>query len=440
MNQSLQAGVSIIDISPEKGVSLSGYPHHPRHNKGVHDPLYATCLYLDDGGTRLAIVTMDLLMISKRYVRKIRDAANAATGIPAENITICCSHTHSSPRASSMFTMDALEHGTEPDMKFVDQLNRKLIDLIIEAASNTFEASIGVEKGFCGRESGVGGNRRDSTGLADPEVWTIGVKDATGHWRAVFVKYALHPTFLHSDNFLVSADYPGYIRSYLGSAIPDAVFLFAQGASGNQSPRHFRTAKTFDEAKRVGTEIGKEIERVLAGMDVSSTETLTVGTTDVTIDLRTLPERSEAEIKTETARSEWEAIKRSGADDPEVWSAELRFLGAEDTLSLVLLSESGTMDLLSEDWPVEVQLIGIGDSRLVFLAGEIFVEFGLTIQYRAPFEKCFVVELANGVLPGYAATAQAYSVGGYETGASMLTGKSGEQLVDAAVELLYRSK
>ena len=65
-----------------------------------------------------------------------------------------------------------------------------------------------------------------------------------------------------------------------------------------------------------------------------------------------------------------------------------------------------------------------------------FVEFGMTIQYRAPFEKCFVIELANGVLPGYAATTSAYVGGGYETGASMLTGRSGDQLVEAAVQLL----
>lgn len=440
MSDLLRAGVAISDISPEPGVPLGGYPHHPRHNRGVHDPLFASCLYLDDGSTKVSIVTMDLLMISKRYVREVREAASAETGIPAANITICCSHTHSAPQASFMFTMDALEHGYEPDMDFVGRLKQQLIDLIVEAASNPFNASIGVEKGFCGREHGVGGNRRDAMGVADPEAWTIGVKDSDGRWRGIFVKYALHPTFLHSDNFLASADYPGYVRSYLGEAIPGAVFLFAQGASGNQSPRHFRTGKTFDEAKRVGTEIGRAVECVLAEMEVSTTESLTVGSMLVSAELRSLPDQRTAEMKTEAAKREFEAIRASGADEAEVWNAELKFLGAEDTLSLVLLSESEDMDPVSEEWPIEIQLIGIGNSRVVFVAGEMFVEFGLTIQYRAPFEKCIVVTLANGAFPGYAATAQAYAIGGYETGASMLTGRSGEQLVDAAVELLYASK
>ena len=109
-------------------------------------------------------------------------------------------------------------------------------------------------------------------------------------------------------------------------------------------------------------------------------------------------------------------------------------------MSLLMLQETGNLKALEDEWPVEIQVIGIGDARIVGIQGEIFVEFGLTIRYRAPFEKCFVVELANGVLPGYAATTRAYVQGGYETGASLLTGRSGEQLVEAATDLLFETE
>ena len=81
-------------------------------------------------------------------------------------------------------------------------------------------------------------------------------------------------------------------------------------------------------------------------------------------------------------------------------------------------------ELLEDEIPVEVQVIGIGDTRIVGIQGEIFVEFGMTIQYRAPFDKTFVIELANGCLPGYACTARAYAQGGYETGASLVNRKN----------------
>jgi neutral ceramidase len=432
----LSAGTAIVEVTPKAGVSLGGYPHHPRYNQGVHDPLYAACLILDDGVTKAAIVNMDVISFSKKHVRAVREEASRRTSIPAGNILISCSHSHSAPRASTNFTMDAMEGLQEPDAEFVDSLNRKLVSLIVEASVAPFPARLGVEKGFCGREQGVGGNRRDPLGLADPEVWTIGVQDLQGAWRAILVKYSLHPTFLHSDNLLVSADYPGYIRKHLASVAPGAVILFSLGTCGNQSPRYFRSGKTFAEAERVGTAIGREAAKVLEKMTLSSQVPLVVKSREIAIDLRVLPDRDRAQAAASKARDEWQAIKAAGAPEPDVWNAELRFLGAEDTLSLVLLKEQGRLAGIEENLPVEVQVIGIGDARIVGLPGEIFAEFGVTIQYRAPFAKVFVVELANGMLPGYAGTTQAYVQGGYETGASMLTGRSGEQMVEAAVQLL----
>jgi len=86
----LIAGTAIIDISPEKGVELAGYPHSPRPNTGVHDPLYAACLYLNDGTADVALVTMDLLFFGKSYVKKIRER----TG---KTVMFTTSHTHSGP-------------------------------------------------------------------------------------------------------------------------------------------------------------------------------------------------------------------------------------------------------------------------------------------------------------------------------------------------------
>jgi hypothetical protein len=174
-------------------------------------------------------------------------------------------------------------------------------------------------------------------------------------------------------------------------------------------------------------------------MELSEEAPLCVVSKEIDIELRTLPDRETAQKRSDELKAEWQAIAKTDAPERDIWNAELRFLGAEDILSYVILKQEGKLKVLEDDLPVEVQVIGIGDTRIVGLQGEIFVEFGLTIQYRSPFPKTFVIELANGVLLGYVATARAYAAGGYETGASMQTGRSGEQLVDAAVELLYQT-
>jgi neutral ceramidase len=437
MSRGLMAGVSLVEISPDQGVELAGYPHHPRHNKGIHDPLYAGCICLDDGTTRLAIISLDLLMYSKKEVRLVREEVARLTPIPAANVMIVCSHTHSGPWASGRLDLEAIEQGREPDPGFIRDLRVKLPALVAQAWESRFEALAGVGKGYCGRDRGVGGNRRDPNEIADPEVWVVGIKDRTGTLRGCLVKYALHPTFLHSDNFLVSADYPGCMRRFLAENRPGMTFLFAQGTSGNQSPRYFRSGKTYDEAVRVGCAIAAEASRVLDEMQYCDHAELLVRSSEIELALRTLPSLEEAERSARQARETWENVKASSSVERDIWNAELLFLGAEDTLGYVKVRGRGErLALRDDETPAEVQVIGIGDTRIVGLPGELFVEFGLTIQYRAAFDACFVVELANGCLPGYACTTRAFSEGGYETGTSLLTGRSGEQLVDEAVRLL----
>ena len=262
MNKSIMAGVASVDISPKKGLRLRGYPGYPRHNTGIHDPLYASCLILDNGEAALAMVAMDLVGYSKQATRRLRQAAAGETGIPPENFMVSSSHTHSGPWSCSGISFDFLEEDIQCDPEYIAELDEKLRSVVVEANNNRFSAQIGVGRGTCGRERAVGGNRRHPEGLADPEVWTLGVKDETGVWRAGVVKYTLHPTVLQSDNTLVSADYPGYIRKYLQEKKPGLEFLFLQGTAGNQSSRYFRRSQTFAEAERIGSEIAKEADRV----------------------------------------------------------------------------------------------------------------------------------------------------------------------------------
>lgn len=437
MSGYLKAGVSIVDISPVRGHELAGYPHCPRYNTGIHDPLYAGCIYLEDDKTRLAIITMDLLFYSKKYVSESRKRIAELTGIPGENIMICCSHTHSSPWAAGRLDLEALEKGAGADQPYVAELQEKLDKLVLEACSSTFDSKVGLSKGHCGREQGVGGNRRNPDGPADPEVCVLGVQDMRGTWRGCLVVYALHPTVIQSESTVVTADYPGYIRRYMKFSKPGMITLFAQGTSGDQSTRYFRDGQNFEEACRIGTSIGMEAGRVLDNMKLSPTAELVVKSMEVDLELRTLPDKNVAQENVRKAETALERLKGENAPYVDVRTAELKLLGAEDILGYVLLREKGIKpDLLADDLPAEVQLIGIGGRRMIGLPGEVFVEYGMKIKRDSPFSETFVVELANGALPGYVYTPSALMEGGYETDTSMLSERCGDILTGAALKLL----
>jgi hypothetical protein len=439
MADRLQAGLSTAVISPPKGLRLRGYPHYPRYNTGIHDDLYASCMYLNDGTNEIALVGMDIVLYPKKDTERVRAAAAAKTSIPPENIMICASHTHSGPWTSTGMSVDALEENIQPDTAYVDMLREKLVNLIIEAYSHPFEASVGIDYGICGAEKGIGGNRRDADGPVDPQVWTIGIKDSSGSLRGCAVKYALHPTVLHADNTLISADYPGYIREYVRNHHKDAVFLFMQGTSGNQSSRFFRNDQTFEEAQRFGYTLGEAVEQVLEGLHYSADVAVRCVSEGVETDLRKLPPRAEAEDLVSRMKKRYKALKGQGASYRELQTADLFLLGAEDLLTLINAVESKKkLDILEDDLPSEVQVFSIGDTCIVGFQGEIFVEFGLAVQERSPCAKTFAVELANGRFPGYICTPDAYKKGGYESGMSLVAEDTGSRLVEKAVELLTR--
>jgi len=433
----LKAGTSSKNISPKKGIALAGYPHHQRYNTGIHDPLYATCIYLDNGEEKLAIVSLDLLFFSKKYVNYVREKASKLTGIPEKNIIITCTHTHSGPWASGMLDIEALEKGYKPDPDYISFLIEKIVSVICDACKNTFDARIGFQKGYCGKEHGIGGNRRDPSGPSDPEVCVMAVQDLSGLWRACIVGYALHPTVLHEDNTLVSADYPGSIRKYLSRKMPGMNVLFLQGASGNQSTRYFRNSQTFEEAERIGAQIGREAKTVIDSLKLQNSAKIFVNSTELDISIREFPSLEEATKAVEEAKEIYEKLKESGAPYIDIQNANLKLLGAEDILGYVQMLENGKkIDILEDEIPAELTVIGIGDARIACVPGEIFVEFGLDIKEKSPYKNTFVVELANGCLPGYVYTKEALEYGGYETDTSMLSPETGYAFVKTILSML----
>ena len=182
----LKAGMARADITPPLGFTLEGYPHYPRYNEGAHDPLYATCMYLADG-EEVAMVTLDLLFFSKKYIEAVRRTVAKECKIPEGNIMISCTHTHSGPFTSGAIDLDSLEAGRVPDEKYVAFLIRAISDIIKDAKENSFAAKFAIGTQVCGAESGIGGNRRTPGGPHDPLVSVMAVKDMNDNVRGMFV-------------------------------------------------------------------------------------------------------------------------------------------------------------------------------------------------------------------------------------------------------------
>ncbi len=431
----LKAGTAIREINPEKGMVLGGYPHVVRNNIGVHDSLYASVLYIDCGA-QIVFASLDLVGFSKIFSDKVRFEIQKRIGIPYGNIFIMCTHTHSSPYCMPL--LDAQKSWGDVSEGYVESVIESLISAITEASGDTFQASIGFGKGICGSEKGVGGNRKSPDGVADPEVNVLSVKDENGVLRACMANYALHPTFLHAENLYVSADYPGYIREHLKTEEPQAVFLFAQGTSGDQSSRFFRTGQNFDEAKRAGYTLGETISSVIKETRYTDTANISVKNKELENFLREIPPVDTAEKNLKAVQDEYERLKKGNAEYAHLRSVECNIFGAERTLEYAQLVKANTqLPRIKEEHPMEASFVKINDAGMVFLQGELFVEIGLDIKKASGLENIFVVEMANGGSAGYIYTKEALeNSGGYEVETSQYSPEMAGYITEQVKKLM----
>jgi neutral ceramidase len=437
----VRAGISSGDLSPWTGVDLGGYPYVNRRNTGVHDPLHGGALYLNDdsGGSVLLIVT-DLFWITRAQADEVRRRVAQRTGLPTDRIVVTCSHSHSAPWMNVVFEAQPGEDPFVTDITpdYIEYVVETCTGLAVDAFASTFKASAGHGLVTCGAESGVGGNRRDPEhGPVDTDVPVLVVKDEAGAIRAIWTKYACHPTILHAENTLVSADFPGAMRQVVAQAYPDAVFLYSMGTAGDQSPRYFRTGQTFDEVERFGGALGRAVVEAVAVAEWPGDQRIGVASQTVELPVKVYPAPEVVAERIATLKARESDLIADGAPYVEQQTANLWLLGAECDYANALKHAAGTlMNRYEASAPFSVTGLVVGDRAWAFLPGEIFSEFGLAIKARSPWPRTHVVTLSNGDLPGYCVTREALAEGGYEPGNSILDPASGDVLTDAAVDLL----
>lgn len=432
----LTAGISQADITPLRELELGGYPHYPRYNTGVHDPLFAACLYINAKGSELALVTLDLLFFSRQHVLEVARRVEEQCGISGECIMISCSHTHSGPWAAGRLDIEGLMSGVQQDRDYTGFLISSIVRVIITAKRTAFPAQFGYAKHPCGKEQGVGGNRRDTNGPCDPFVYVLAVRDEAEKIRAVLVNYALHPTVLHEDSTLVSADFPCYIRNLIKEHYEGAITLFAQGTSGDQSTRYYRLGQSFSEAERVGRVIGRAAAEAVEGMHFAGDVNISVVNAEVPLTLRSVPDIAELQRRVDEARTRYDESVRGNAPYLDVQNANLSLLGAEDLLGYAIMMRNGKrIELLEDEQPARVQVARVGCLAIVGLPGEVFVQYGLDLKNEISAEMIIVNTLTNGCLPGYLCTQAAYQEGGYEADSSLLSPDFGKILLQTVTEL-----
>lgn len=128
----MKIGYYKVDITPSFSVEISGYGFYlKRKSEGIHDPLFAKSIYLNDGENEILIISCDLIGINREEIVKIREEIERETKIPFYNIIISSTHTHSGP--STLY----LEGLGKINRKYMNFLERKIVECGIKAKVNS---------------------------------------------------------------------------------------------------------------------------------------------------------------------------------------------------------------------------------------------------------------------------------------------------------------
>ena len=90
------AGFYRVDITPPVGAPLAGFAARQGVSTGIHDPLFAHALVLDNGTNATAFVSVDVLGLAADFVHRVREMIEARIGLQAQSVMVSATHTHSS--------------------------------------------------------------------------------------------------------------------------------------------------------------------------------------------------------------------------------------------------------------------------------------------------------------------------------------------------------
>ena len=133
----LYAGAARVKLDPPAGLAMLGYGNRVGVNAGVNDDLAAQALVLSDGANKIAIAGVDLLALGIRIADDVREHVAASTGIPADSVLVCATHTHSAPAFNIFATPRADAKPAEGrNLEWERALPEKIASAIIQANEN----------------------------------------------------------------------------------------------------------------------------------------------------------------------------------------------------------------------------------------------------------------------------------------------------------------
>lgn len=444
-----RAGAVTSNITPPLGeLIVGGWKPIPATH--VHDELYARCLVLDDGTTKLAIVLCDNVGIPREVFALAKSSIERATGLPKSHMLMASTHTHSATTArgpSKVLWQDELtDYQKFIASRISDGVQRALNQLepakigwgTATEASEVFnrrwyvkDATLstnpfgGVDQVRMNPPRGNAALDRPA-GPTDPEISFITIQSVEGRPISLLANYSLHYVGgVRSGD--VSADYFGYFAQYISDkiggrgAFPPFVGMLSNGTSGDINNINFTKPSSqgkrydrYEKMQEVAQKVASRVHESHGKVKFHDWVPLAAVTTELPLKLRKPTPEMTAHFEQFGQASPTDAHNRTA----------------------IYADRIAKLADAPEQINVPLQALRIGNIGVAAIPFETFAEIGLELKERAAVEEMFTIELANGSY-GYLPTPRHHRLGGYETwlGTNYVEQEASTKIVDAVLNL-----
>ena len=413
----LRAGAARVDITPTDLTNLNSF--NGGKFTGVHDPIFARVLVLDDGTTMAAFVALDLIEVGD--TTDVRQRIQRELSIPVDHILITASHDHSAPRAGSI-TPGGLAHpATSETLAYSNVMYNKALSALKEAKASLQPAKFGFATGSVdvnvsrdqyvpGRGWGLG---YDPNGVSDKTVSVLEFESSTGQPIAILFNYAVHSTAMF-DTAVVSGDLAGAAERTLERKIGgNVVALYTMGAAGDQIPKVTGTEGTPPPARQGG----QGPPRGQGGGPGGGGPGGGMGAPPS-------PERIEAQFEATQVQGYMLAaeVARLSAAMQEM-TGVVRIRAGERVVDCPVKQGTSQMADMKQQqvtsMPLHLGLIQFNDVALVGVSGEVVTRIYWHLKKSSPLRNTVMLTIANDRL-GYIADDAAYDMPLFEVNGSPL--------------------
>lgn len=198
-----------------------------RRAKGVHDPIFARAFVLDDGKTRVGVVSCDLVgLFYEPDVVAVREML-LRRGSQVRHLFVVCTHNHEGPDTLGLWGPSPEKTGL--NTAYQKWLRERIVEVVLKAEErlSPAEALFSVVDHPYLRWA-IEDSRPPL--VYDHRLYLVSFRTLEGKPICTLLNWANHPESVGEENTLLSADYPGVIYRELAQA--GGTVLFLPGAIG----------------------------------------------------------------------------------------------------------------------------------------------------------------------------------------------------------------